>query len=282
MYASTSQSDAIQNLPLDMHDQRVDAKAAVSFKHNGKTTKLDRLYQQGSAKIRFPKHYDESLEAVLINTAGGLTGGDFLSWDVSLNSDCNAIITTQACEKSYKSISGAARVQTSLRIGKNSALHWVPQETILYNSSSLSRTFDVEMAHGSELLALESVMMGREAMGETVDDVQFHDRWRVRCEGKVIFADDLRIAGSTNSLAKFGKNRALASLLFVSSKDNETLRSIVTKLHDVSKDVVSGFSAFEGKITGRILASDTYALRQALVPVLDILRNAELPRVWRI
>lgn len=282
MYANTSPSDRSAKEFSQPRHQRVDAAAAVSFKNDGNVTKLDRLYQQGSAKIRFPKHYNDQLEAVLINTAGGLTGGDLLSWDVSLTKDCNAVVTTQACEKSYKSVSGTARVQTSLRLEANSILHWVPQDTILYAGSSLSRSFEVDMDERSELVAIESVMLGREAMGETVGAIHFHDRWRIRQNSKLTFADDLRLAGDENGLAKLGNNRAVASLLFVSPKNDETLRSIASRLRDVCCNAVSGFSAFEGKITGRVLASDTYELRRALVPVLRELRGFELPRVWRI
>ena len=38
-------------------------------------TRLTTLFQEGCAKIRLPHTHDQSLQAVLINTAGGLTGG---------------------------------------------------------------------------------------------------------------------------------------------------------------------------------------------------------------
>ena len=282
MYASTSQFEDFETSSVRSPHQRVDAAAAVSLKHDGRSTRLDRLFQQGSAKIRFPKNHHDQTEAVLINTAGGLTGGDRLSWDVDLSPDCSAVVTTQACEKSYRSASGAARVQTSLRLQANSILHWLPQETILYEGSQLARTFDVEIGENAELLALESVMLGREAMGEKIETVQFHDRWRVSRNGRLIFADDLRLSDNEKTISKLNGNLALASLLFVSPQDEECLLKIVQKLRDAYHNTVSGFSAFDGKITGRILASGTYELRQALVPVMRLLRDADLPRVWRI
>ena len=41
--------------------------------------KLKRFYQSGSAKIFIPKTYAKTTEAVLVNTAGGLTGGDIFA-----------------------------------------------------------------------------------------------------------------------------------------------------------------------------------------------------------
>ncbi|MDJ0612312.1 MAG: urease accessory protein UreD [Rhizobiaceae bacterium] len=282
MYASTSPSDSGLTASHTRRHQRVDAAAAVSFKHNGAKTSLDRLYQQGSAKIRFPKHYGGQLEAVLINTAGGLTGGDQLGWHVRLGESCEVVATTQACEKSYESSSGTAHVQTSINLAASSTLHWLPQETILYDGSALARSFDVEMDEGAELLAIESIMLGREAMGEELKKVQFHDRWRVRQSGKLVFADDLRLEGLNNSTAGFDNLRAATSLLFLCPLDDEALSPIADKMRAACSSDTAGFSAFEGKITGRILASDTYELRKALIPVLKVLRDQELPRVWRI
>lgn len=276
------QSDQRPVSGYEMQHQRVDAAAAVSFKHDGLKTRLDRLYQQGSAKIRFPKHHAGAMEAVLINTAGGLTGGDRLSWDIGLARGCDVAITTQACEKSYKSSSGNAAVQTSIKLGADSKLHWLPQETILYDGSSLSRRFDVEIGAGAELLALECLVFGREAMGEQIDALFFHDRWRIRRQGKLVFADDLHAEGVPGSLAGMGRNRAVASLLFVGPQDNEHLTAIVQRLRKACPSGSAGFSAFDGKITGRVLARSSYELRQAIIPVLNCLRGESLPRVWRI
>ena len=37
---------------------------------------LKRFFQSGSAKVFIPKTYAQTIEVVLVNTAGGLTGGD--------------------------------------------------------------------------------------------------------------------------------------------------------------------------------------------------------------
>ncbi|MEM9277063.1 MAG: urease accessory protein UreD [Pseudomonadota bacterium] len=281
MYASTSLSSHSSRENSANH-QRVSAAAAASFKVVNGNTRLDRLYQQGSAKIRFPKNEGTDVEAVLINTAGGLTGGDQLSWDLRLRESTEVVATTQACEKAYRSSDGIAQLGTQLHLGSSTTLHWLPQETILYDGSALNRTFDVTMERRSTLLALESIVLGREAMGETVTGCLFRDRWRIRREGKLIFADDLKLEGKENALAGMSGNRALASLLFIGDQDEEQMQALAGELRKLCPLNTSGFSAFNGKVTGRILAQDSYSLRHALVPVLKFLRGSDLPRVWRI
>ena len=262
--------------------QRVSASASVSFHHQSTQTRLDTLYQQGSAKVRFPKNYDDQLEAVLINTAGGLTGGDQIDWDLHLKSNSNVVVTTQACEKAYKASADSAHVATTMRLDQNSVLHWLPQETILYDQSALQRRFDVELDATATLFAVECLQLGRDAMGETIEHLTFHDRWRIKQDGKLIFADDLRLSGHEASNAKLANNHALASLVLIAPLDTEQLKRLAEKLCEICPAKMSGFSVTGKRLTGRILAPDSYLLRQALTPVLKEIRGCELPRVWRI
>lgn len=262
--------------------QRVSASASVSFDHRDTRTRLDTLYQQGSAKIRFPKNYDDQLEAVLVNTAGGLTGGDQLDWTLHLKPNSNVVVTTQACEKAYKASAGIAHVTTTMRLDQNSILHWLPQETILYDQSSLKRRFDVELDASATLFAVECVQLGRDAMGEIITSLSFHDRWRIKQNGKLVFADDLRLSGHEASNAKLSDNHAFASLVLISPLDTEQLTGLAEKLREICPAKMSGFSVTGRRLTGRILSQDSYLLRQALTPVLKEIRGCELPRVWRI
>ncbi len=51
-------------------------------------------------------------EAIIINTSGGLAGGDRLEIDVQAASDL--CLTTQAAEKVYRSLSDETRISTRL------------------------------------------------------------------------------------------------------------------------------------------------------------------------
>jgi len=262
--------------------QRLKASARASFKFDGQRTRIDNLYQHASAKIRFPKTYDAALEAVLINTAGGLTGGDELAWKLELGEGAHVTTSTQANEKAYASSFGVANVATNIELSANARLNWLPQETILYNQSSLSRTFDIQLHESAELLAVESLVMGREAMGEKPEGIFFKDRWRIKRGEKLIFADDLRLDESCKTNAQMGDYRAVSTLVFITNQDDESLSALAQKLNQISNANLSAFSGSKGKLTGRILAGDSYELRKTLMPVLEILNGASLPKVWRL
>ena len=166
--------------------QRVDAEGRLAVASRGGQTRLLRLGQEGAAKIRLPRVPEGApLEAVLINTAGGLTGGDRLAWAVDLAADARAVVTTQACEKIYRSAGGLAEVSSRLRLGPAARLAWLPQEAIVFDGARLARRLDVELAEGAEVLVLEAVVFGRAAMGEQVVTAEISDRWEVRRDGRL-------------------------------------------------------------------------------------------------
>jgi len=242
-------------------------------------THLVRLHQDGCGKIRLPRGRD--LEAVLINTAGGVTGGDRIDWRADAGDGAQLTVTTQACEKVYRARDGVADVRTSLTLGDGARLDWLPQETILFDGGALSRRLEADLGEGARLLAVEAVVLGRTAMAETVRHGLLHDRWRIRREGRLVFADDLRL---DDAIAEIGAAapvlagaRAFASLLLV---DDDAARFLAPLRAALGPS--GGASALGGKLFARVVARDGFALRNALLPALEALRDGQpLPRVWR-
>src|SRR4051794_34347121 len=125
--------------------QRAAGTARLSCAVGMGRTRLRRLYQDGSAKIRMPAVAADPLEAVLINTAGGLTGGDRLAWNIEVGAAASATITSQACEKVYRAETDRAEVRVRLSVGEDGRIAWLPQETIVFNRAAFVRTLDVEL-----------------------------------------------------------------------------------------------------------------------------------------
>ena len=263
--------------------QRAVGAGRIVAKAEAGTTRLARLYQDGCAKIRLPKdHAAQSLEAVLINTAGGLTGGDRLSWAAEAGPGAALTLTTPACEKVYRARDGRAETSVTLTLCAGARLDWLPQETILFDNGALSRRLEADLAPDARLLVAEAVVLGRTAMGETVRHGELRDRWRIRRDGRLIFADDIALTGAIAHTADraplLAGGRAFASLLLVAPDAERFL----TPLRDAIGPA-GGASAFDGKLFARIVAADGLALRRALLPALQVLQDGEpCPRVWRL
>ncbi|MCV0395131.1 MAG: urease accessory protein UreD [Rhizobiaceae bacterium] len=269
-----------------LRSQRVAASGSIMAEWRDGRSRLARLRQEGAAKIRLPRLASGPMEAVLINTAGGLTGGDRLTWHVEASAGAAVTATTQACEKIYRSSEGRAEVSATVAAGEGASVAWLPQETILFDRSALTRRLEAELAPGARGLFVEAAIFGRRAMGETAATVSFRDRWRIRAGGRLVHAEEFAIgpeAGETLAQrAVAGGKTAVATVLLVGEDAEQHLDAARAASGD------AGGASFwriagTGKLLARILAEDGYALRLRLVPLLSLLNGeAGLPKVWSL
>jgi len=281
----------LERIDHPLASQRVKGEGGLDVGVVGGRTRIRKLYQQGAAKIRLPEKLECPLEAVLINTAGGMTGGDRLEWSFGIGAGASAVFTTQACEKAYRSSYGEAQIRTRIQVAAGGHLAWLPQETIVYDQSALDRRLDIDLASGATALVVDSVIFGRRAMGEIVRSARFRDAWRVRLDGRMLHAENMAFSGDVAAAlgrsAVAGGATAVATVLFVSPASADHLDAVRALLDDdgsASAWTISGEEgAGNGKLLARLVAKDGYDLRRRLVPVLELLNGrASLPKVWSL
>ncbi len=273
--------------------QRVVAEAALSVRHDPKSgaTRLERLRQSGSVKLRMPRVHGPEPEAVLINTAGGLTGGDRLSLDVALGAGAAMSLSTQAAERIYRSrpAEPPARFDVQLRLEPGSRLAWLPQETILFEGGRLARRIEADLAEDAELLVLEPLVIGRQAMGETVAQGSLTDQWRIRRCGVLVHAEALKLGDPvTETLARSAVAngaRAMACGVWVGPEVENRLDAVRETLRHVetlAPGIEAAASATANRLIIRMLAPGGSSLRKAILGFLTDARRGNLPRVWSL
>jgi urease accessory protein len=244
-------------------------------------TRRSRLREEGSLRVRCPGPASAELEAVIVNTAGGVAGGDRLSLDVTVGPGARLVVTTAAAEKVYRTLQPAATIGVKLAVGAAAALAWLPQETILFDRARLTRTIDVDLAEDAELLLSEAIVFGRSGMGEAVDDSAMFDRWRLRRGGRLVHAEAVRLDGAVATRLKqravAAGAIAVATVLAVPA-DEGTAASVRMLADRVRGEV--GVSAWNGFAVVRLCAADGAALRHDLIALLTALRGGPLPRLW--
>jgi urease accessory protein len=240
-----------------------------------------RVHEAGSLRVRFPNGNSQALEAVIVNTGGGMTGGDRFDIDIKVGAGARLSVTTAAAEKIYRSLGPDTDICVKLDVGAGGALAWQPQETIVFDQARLRRGIDIELARDANLLLAEAAVFGRSAMGEAVVQGHFFDRWRLRVEGALIFAETLRLDGdiaqrlAQRAIAAGGV--AVASVIKYPGSDADAVA--VRAMQDRFTGEV-GVSAWNGLVAARLVAPDGAALRRDLVAVLNALDAAPLPRLW--
>jgi urease accessory protein len=237
--------------------------------------------EEGALRIRFPAACADAPEAVLLNTAGGVAGGDHFAVDLALEAGTRLVVTTAAAEKVYRSLGTDARVEVTASLADGAELTWLPRETIVFDRARLRRTITVALAPDARLLLAETVVFGRTAMGETVREGIFADRWRVRRDGRLIFAENFCIDGAVGDrlgeTAVAAGRTALGTVLLTpgGEAEAEAVRSAATAFRGEV-----GISAWNGIVLARLAARDGAALRHDLVVLLSTLGRRALPRIW--
>lgn len=265
--------------------QRVDGHGRIVFSRSG----ISDLYQRAPCRLLFPDGEKEDFPlAVLLTTSGGLTGGDRMCFDMRVAEGARGTVTTQAAEKLYRVLPGDPdiRIDTRIEVAHGGIAEWLAQEAILFDRSRLRRTVDVDLMGDARMLGVELTMFGRDAMGERFATGLLHDGWRVRRDGRLIWADALHLDGDCTTQAAlpfgFGEARAIATLIYAgpdAATHVELARTLAPAPH-------GGATCINDILILRLIDSDAMALRAATVRALSALRAAtigaptRLPAVW--
>ena len=264
--------------------QRAVGELRVVVKRFGPETVLDELRQVGCLKARFPRRIVSGwMDVVMLNTGGGVVGGDRLDVAIGVGDCGQATVAAQAAERFYRTLAAdaPARVRTRLTVAAGAALEWLPQETILYDRCALDRRVEVDLAVDARFLGVETVVFGRAAMGERVLYGSLRDLIRVRRGGALLLHDAIRLDGEIDATmqraAIGGGARVVATMVYAAPDAGEKLDAVRAALRPTE----AGASVWNGMLVARILGADSARVRATVAAALAILRDSRpLPRVW--
>jgi urease accessory protein len=260
---------------------RAIGRVTLSARRADGTTRRERVHEQGAWRVRCPGPPAGELEAMIVNTAGGMAGGDRLELDFAVGPRARLLVTSAAAEKVYRTLGSETIIAAKLHVAAGGELAWLPQETILFDRARLRRTIEVDLAADARLLLAEAVIFGRSGMGETIAEGFWLDRWRVRRGGALLHAETVRLDGDVAAkLAQSAVARggvAMATVLSVPG-DEATVAAARAVSRRCRGEV--GASTWNGLAVVRLVAADGAALRHDLAGILTTIRGERLPRLW--
>lgn len=282
MYAVTSPSDIGSAKLTGVGRLRVDGGVSVRFAVRSGRSALADVRERDGYMVRFPRSTPIP-EAILINTGGGLAGGDRVRQAISVDEGAVAAVTTQAAERVYRSIDGlVTHIATDLTAAAGSSLAWLPQPTILFDRSALARTVTAHVAPTATMLIAETVILGRRAMAEQLRQARWRDTWRVRRGDKLIFAENVKMEGDIASdmqqAAVGGGATIIATLLFVTPGAADRLEAVRSALDCEGANLAA--SSWSDMLVVRGLGSSSEAMQRALARIIEILTGRPVPRAW--
>jgi urease accessory protein len=240
--------------------------------------------EEGALRYRLPRRPDGVREAMIVNVAGGLAGGDQIRIGAQAEAGSRLVVSSAAAERIYRSAGDITSVTLNLTVANEACLAWLPNETILHDGARLTRRAELTLAPAGRLLVAEIVVLGRKAAGEHWRAGAFQDSWRLRRGEKLLFAEELRLGEAfPDAFERDGGLagcNALATLLFCAPDAEDHLSALRTILSQ-QPEIRFGASARDGLVFARLVGEDDLALRRATARAAQALagRNLPLPRL---
>ena len=258
----------------------------VTFAARGTETVALERGERGGFRVRIPMS-EHGTEAVLMNTGGGLVGGDHAVQRITARRGARALVTTPAAERVYRSLGPPARSDVALSIEADARLAWLPQETLLYDGARLERRLEADVDPTASLLVAELAVLGRRASGETIGSGSFHDRWRLRRGGRLVYAEAARLDGAMSATmarpAIGGGARIVGTAVLVApdAEDRlEALRAVIDRWRSAGGPHHAAASAWNGMMVVRMLGGALAPLRDLVARMAPLLIARPMPRTW--
>ncbi|MGF1932874.1 MAG: urease accessory protein UreD [Nostoc sp. ChiQUE02] len=247
--------------------------------------------QQAPLKVQRP-FYPEGervCHSVILHTAGGMVGGDRLSSNIHLQPQAQALITTAAASKIYRSNGLQSRQTIEMQVNAGACLEWLPQETILFNDAIYRQDLRVELATGGSWLGWEITRFGRSARGEKFLQGEWRSHTEIWQQGVPLWIDRQWLRGSEET---FHSPHDLAGKPIVGSlvwAGGAVSGEIVAKTRNLwNGEGEVGVSRLQHGLLCRYRGSSTSEVRKWFIDVWQMLRVSFLnrgnciPRVWQI
>jgi urease accessory protein len=241
------------------------------------------VHEEGTARLRFPRHHGGPLNVMMMNVAGGVAGGDCFSTKIAAKEDTELTVSTPSAERIYRSAGAAAKFDIQLDIEKRASLAWIPQETILFNGAKLDRRINVACKSSARLILAEMLVLGRRESGETFTSGEVRDHWDIRIDDRLVMAERLHLTSDVFAQGlrhgTFGTSHAFATVVMIEPNGMDKLEQHRQTLNAFgASDVETASTAYSGLFIMRLRSTKAGALRafldRFLAGIADASRNA--------
>nr|WP_242038324.1 urease accessory protein UreD [Chroococcidiopsis sp. [FACHB-1243]] len=241
-----------------------------------------------------------------MHTAGGIVGGDRLSINLQLQPRSQALVTTTAASKIYRSNGLPARQIVEIQIDAGACLEWLPQETIVFNGANYRQDLRVELAPGASWLGWEITRFGRSARGERFLQGEWRSHTEIWQQGQPLWIDRQWLPGEEailNSPHGLAGHSIVATLAWVGQPVSPELVAQVRELwgqggqgdnyqlpitnyqlpitnHGVTRLPYGLLCRYRGSSSIEVRNWFTSVWQLLRLSLLD--RSSCLPRVWQI
>lgn len=201
--------------PTPAHPSGVVATARIRATHNGRTTTVPLLHNDGPFHLRRLRAHGEQARVRVLGAMSAPLGGDRLALGITVETRARLEVTSAAATIALRGPTTVpATYDVRVRVGDHATLHWLPEPLISTQGSTLHQTFAIDLAPTSHLLMREEQLLGRsgEPPGHLTTRLTVHRGGRPLLDQHTAYGDP---APAWDGPAVLGTHRATGQLLLV-------------------------------------------------------------------
>jgi len=269
-----------------------EASLTLEFSARDARSVLSRRAHHGPLHVQKPFYpeADGTCHVYLLHPPGGVVGGDELHIDVAVHPGAQALLTTPAATKFYRSGERYAAQTLRAQVADAATLEWLPQETIVFDGAWARSRTRVELARAARFIGWEVVCLGRPVNYETFTRGAWQQRLEVWRDGAPLFIDRSDVHGSAPILTQAcgWAGHSVSGVLVCAATDlpRDVLENLRGSCVALQRDGVFAATQLRGALVCRYLGHHAQHARTCLQRAWEILRpvllgkSACVPRIW--
>ncbi len=266
------------------------AELALGFVARDGRSVLDRRRHLGPLQVQRPFYPegDTVCHVYLLHPPGGVVGGDQLRIDVNVDAGAQALVTTPAAGKLYRSAGRLAAIDQHLTVAADATLEWLPQETIVFDGAHAVVNTQVDLAAKANFIGWEIVCLGRPASNEVLEHGLLRQRFEIRRDNTPVWVEASRYTGGGDVLdASWGlRGHSVSGTLVCTTAIPGLVAQVREAWAAIPGDVLVSATQLDQVLVCRYLGDDAEQARAFFSAAWSVLRPAVLgrvacePRIW--
>jgi urease accessory protein len=274
-------------------------KGFIECKRVLEKTQITKISHQYPLRLMKPKSHSNDHQAVyILSYGGGLLSGDLIEIQVTVDSECQLSLHSQASTKVYKRTGLLSAAQNmSCFVKENGLLAILPEPVTCFSQSAYKQHQSFYLERFGSLVLLDWMTSGRQSRGESWDFDSFQSENKVYLDGQLIVRDAWLLDSEMGNLEKrMGSYQCIANLILIGPKLTQTIeetiqnhkKQVVYKNNSLKKvPIIWSLSNImnDGQVIGvmiRAASVDTIQMRQFLTTQLQSIPSDILDYFSRI
>ncbi len=172
----------------------------LRFERVAERTAVVESFASSPLKFVNPSNHGSAAWIVGSTYGGGLVGGDAIDLKIELGARTQAVLTTQASTKVYRS-GLSARQTLACRVGANALFVSAPDRVACFAGSSLRQIQSYDLAPDANLIVVDWISAGRLESGERWQFERYANRIEIRRDDRLRFLDAVDLDSADGNLA---------------------------------------------------------------------------------